>query len=565
MKANTIRLIIFSLLAVPAFSQVLTFHGTDGKIDTLALADIRQMYFTDSTTAVVRLETPAHAAANVSLRPVFSWRHVPDKCYELLVSNDPGFADSLLHVRDLDTNAHTPSLSLEIKTRYYWKVRIQGETLWSAVFYFTTWAPALPSALRSLALVPGEVSGSVQLRTGDDAAVDSFRVIYGFDGVRFPDTLHCDTLDRLLTGLDPDSCYYMKIAGVNAAGTGPFSEVLAVQPVFDTAPVLIVNGFDRATAGNTRNFVIQHASAVRAHAYVPASASNEAVTDGSVSLQDAAAVIWILGEESTADETFSDAEQAVAKNCLRQGGKLFVSGAEIAWDLDYKGSSADKAFCREFLHVSYAQDAPNNQSGVYYRAETAGEGIFSDLPPFYFDNGTHGTYNVRYPDVLGSPNGSRGFLTYTGCSAGYAGVAYEGLFPGGSVAGKVMVLGFPFETVYPETARDLLLGEFFEFVENGLDVGEGAAVPGAHRLEQNFPNPFNPATTVPYRLAEAAWAELSIVDVKGRTLQVLAEGQQAPGSYGILWNAHAYPSGIYFSVLKADHRVVATRKMVLIK
>ena len=56
-------------------------------------------------------------------------------------------------------------------------------------------------------------------------------------------------------------------------------------------------------------------------------------------------VDYILGEESTADETYSSTEQTLISNYLKQGGRLFVSGAEIAWDLDYRGSTTDKASC----------------------------------------------------------------------------------------------------------------------------------------------------------------------------------------------------------------------------
>ncbi len=54
----------------------------------------------------------------------------------------------------------------------------------------------------------------------------------------------------------------------------------------------------------------------------------------------------MVGDESTDEETFSSAEQSVVIPYLQQGGKMFISGSEIAWDLDYQGSSIDKSFIR---------------------------------------------------------------------------------------------------------------------------------------------------------------------------------------------------------------------------
>ena len=93
-----------------------------------------------------------------------------------------------------------------------------------------------------------------------------------------------------------------------------------------------------------------------------------------------------MGEESTVDETFSYSEQSLIKTFLQQGGRLIVSGAEIAWDLDYKGSATDKDFYYNFLKAKYRYDAPGNQSGIYYSAAGSPDSSdFGDLNTFNFD------------------------------------------------------------------------------------------------------------------------------------------------------------------------------------
>lgn len=553
------------ILAAQLWGQLLILDYRDGESDSLRLDAIVYFYFADSSAEVVRLTSPYNGESNVDQNPVFSWREVTGQTYELLLSRSESFADTVHYVSGLENGSWTPPEALETGTRYYWKVRICGKSLWTAAWHFRTWTPAPPEKISALALLQGDQSGSIRIAALLPPMVKDLLVVSGFDGLSFPDTLQCDSTGSVISGLEPDSCYYVRIAGVNAAGTGPFSELLAIRPSRDAAPVLIVNGFDRATAGNTYNFVRPHASAVENSGRIPVSASNEAVAEGLVSLGDHAAVIWILGEESTVDETFSDAEQSRVKTYLQNGGVLFVSGAEIAWDLDYKGSSSDKAFCHDFLRVRYVQDSPNNAVGTYYGVEASGPGIFSELNSFSFDNGTQGTYNVRYPDVLGISGESQGFLKYTGCNTGFAGIVYEGMFPGGNGAGKVMVLGFPFETVYPESRRDALIEGFFRFTEEGLAVGDAGDLPQTFLLEQNYPNPFNPATKIRYCLPSRAGIKVTIFDMNGKEVKTLVSKTQEAGYYAQEWNAEGCASGLYVCVLYVNNIFIASRKMLFVK
>jgi hypothetical protein len=563
MKKLLICLFLLSY-ALTAFGINMTLHFADGHIDTVAMPHDTQLYFSDSSMSVTRLVAPANAAVDVPQQPEFSWRYVPGRQVELLISKRSDFADTLIHVTGIDTNAYRLEESLEIQNRYYWKVRIEDEALWTAAWYFNTYEPVLPEKLESLVLMPADDPGTLQFRVSHDSQIDSFLVIYGFNAGHLSDSCYANITDRVISGLDPDSCYYVKIAGVNGAGIGPMSELLASSVSTLEDPVLIVNGFDRQTIGNSKDFIRQHAEALLELGYTFISATNEAMTDGLLSFPFYSALIYILGEESTADETFSDTEQDIIEAYLKAGGKMFISGAEIAWDLDYKGSSSDKAFCHNYLHLAYRQDAPNNATGTYYNVYALGDTIFSDLSSFAFDNGTHGTYNVRYPDVFTPQNEAQTFLKYTGCNTGAAGIVYQGLFPGGSSEGKIMVLGFPFETVYPEAARTAILGEFFEFAEQGLAV-EDMAIPKEHRLLPNYPNPFNPSTTISYQLSETGNVDLTVYDLSGKKIETLISSIQSAGTYDYTWQAGNYSSGLYFVVFQVENNIIDIQKMTLLK
>ena len=95
----------------------------------------------------------------------------------------------------------------------------------------------------------------------------------------------------------------------------------------------------------------------------------------------------------------------------------------------------------------------------------------------------------------------------------------------------------------------------------------GAPVPSAFQLRQNFPNPFNPSTTIPYELQRAADVRLHIFNVLGQQVRTLVDGHQAMGHHTAVWDARdgqgrGVAAGIYFYRIAVDG-VWDTQSMVL--
>jgi hypothetical protein len=88
--------------------------------------------------------------------------------------------------------------------------------------------------------------------------------------------------------------------------------------------------------------------------------------------------------------------------------------------------------------------------------------------------------------------------------------------------------------------------------------------PENYIIEQNFPNPFNPSTTIRYALPSSAHVRLTIHDVLGREIATLVNEEQSVGWNEIKWNADAFANGMYFYRLSAG-RFIETRKMLLMK
>lgn len=81
---------------------------------------------------------------------------------------------------------------------------------------------------------------------------------------------------------------------------------------------------------------------------------------------------------------------------------------------------------------------------------------------------------------------------------------------------------------------------------------------------ESFPNPFNASTTIRYNLSEPGEVELSIYNVLGQRVVILAHEYQESGSYARTWDASDVASGMYFYRLQVNGTVV-TRKMTLLK
>lgn len=83
-------------------------------------------------------------------------------------------------------------------------------------------------------------------------------------------------------------------------------------------------------------------------------------------------------------------------------------------------------------------------------------------------------------------------------------------------------------------------------------------------LEQNIPNPFNPATVIRFTLTVGGMVDVRVYDVAGREVDRLENGYFERGIHSIRWRPSGLPSGVYFCVLRAEG-IMRTRKMVLIK
>ncbi|MBI1939863.1 MAG: T9SS type A sorting domain-containing protein [Ignavibacteriales bacterium] len=89
-------------------------------------------------------------------------------------------------------------------------------------------------------------------------------------------------------------------------------------------------------------------------------------------------------------------------------------------------------------------------------------------------------------------------------------------------------------------------------------------MPSCYLLMNNFPNPFNPGTTITYQLPKQSKVKIRICDMLGREVATIVNEEKSAGVYSVLFEGNNLSSGIYFYQLQTDE-IILTKKFVLIK
>jgi hypothetical protein len=93
---------------------------------------------------------------------------------------------------------------------------------------------------------------------------------------------------------------------------------------------------------------------------------------------------------------------------------------------------------------------------------------------------------------------------------------------------------------------------------------QNAFLPSTFRLYSNYPNPFNPSTTIQYDLPKSAEVTIDIFDILGSRIKTFAEGIKPVGNFQVIWDASDQASGMYFYRIKTSD-FTETKKMLLLR
>ena len=442
-------------------------------------------------------------------------------------------------------------------------------------YYINMTGPSFPMAQPVLTSVTNDSKAHINWNLSSAENISGIQIQHSVDGLEWESLLDDSLISTTITEFSRewnDGPWYIRLKSIN--NDGDIAESLPSDvygyytPPACAGKVLIVDGFDRGSGswGLPYHSFAEWMGKALAELRIPfETVANETVISGDILLSNYQAVYWILGDESTVDETFSTAEQGLVATYLENGGQLFVSGSEIAWDLygQDKESTADRSFLLNYLHAGYVNDDAKD-----YSVTGTDGGIFADLS-FKYDDGTGGIYQEDYPDVIAPKQSAAACLEYS--SGITAGIQYEGTFSDGIATGKLVYFGFPWETITTFTDRKAVLkniSEWFGFICAGIDP-ENPLIPQNPTLSHGYPNPFNSRVTFELITPDNEPFDIFVYNSQGRIVRQLTHSDALKSEYHLIWdgrNDHGQmvASGCYFFQV-ATHKYVLTEKIIFLK
>ncbi len=371
--------------------------------------------------------------------------------------------------------------------------------------------PEPPANVRAIGIASNVVSlaWNAPVSVASSGAPTNYVIYQSTNGYGFGNPVAVGNVTNYsISNLTASVDYYFRVTAANAGGESFPSAVVGCRPPATPTAIkaLFVNGFDRfdrttnlkqnlvaqnyvppgPTGGNERvlprhinafDYVVPHGKAISAYGMAFDSCHHNAITNDLVTLTNYPIVVWECGNESTGDESFSSAEQTKVTTFLAAGGNLFVSGSEIGWDLDRASgpTTADRNFFHNQLHAVYVADSSGS-----WNFNAHNTSLFAGNTNGTFDDGSRGSYLVGFPDVIAPTNyGTLSAITYSNVTTGAAAIVYNGTAGGG----KVVYLGFPFETITSATVRNAYMASALNLFTAGPLKFDSAALLSGNQVK----------------------------------------------------------------------------------
>jgi len=185
-----------------------------------------------------------------------------------------------------------------------------------------------------------------------------------------------------------------------------------------------------------------------------------------------------------------------------------------------------------------------------------------------------------YSGAAGSPTGTLWADTTTAAADAGSYTNFVGMHGGSSqsIINDTISLYLPQDSLYFDVVFTSYTGQNngggFSYIRTSvnnseLDMDDEYLLPDKYALQQNFPNPFNPRTTIHYELPNQELVQIIIFNLLGHQVKRLVDGFRGAGVNSIVWDAtndHGQPvsAGIYIYQLQAGG-FLQTRKMILLK
>ncbi len=272
-------------------------------------------------------------------------------------------------------------------------------------------------------------------------------------------------------------------------------------------------------------------------------------------------VIWFTGDDKKNSLTIS--EQLALAEFLESGGRLLLTGQNIGYDLITDGSAADSLFFTNYLQAELIKDSLQATMMMGFPSDPITSGLFLNI-----DARIGGAGNQTSPSAIRPVGNATAILKYLP-SQSVAGIRWLNETTGS----RLVYLSFGYEGIsgpYANSAEKFL-SYILTWLSGSTEIKiiDNATIPEKYLLEQNFPNPFNPATQIKFHLPKEEFVTLSIYNLMGQKIKDLIAEKLPPGIYEKSWDGTSdlgdqLASGIYLLKLKSGS-FSSVKKLILAK
>ncbi len=266
-------------------------------------------------------------------------------------------------------------------------------------------------------------------------------------------------------------------------------------------------------------------------------------------------IVWFTGDSSR--NPISPAEELEIVDHISSGGKLFLTGQDIA---EY----TQTAGLLDTLGISFLQ----NTSLVLVRG-VPGDVISSGLIINISSSG--GANNQTSSDVIQVMDSTltTEIFYYGAGVASPAGVRVEDV----QHQSKTVFFGFGYEAINDSAKSTNLMSSILEYLSSpitGIDDRPSSGIPQKFELFQNFPNPFNPETTIRFSVPKKAGIEINIFNSLGQKVRQLTSELYGAGYHEVIWDGKddsliPMSSGVYFYQMTNKSDFSQVKKLLLLK
>lgn len=325
-------------------------------------------------------------------------------------------------------------------------------------------------------------------------------------------------------------------------------------PLFIGYPGIVLVNLDSMAADNIAAYFEAAVTANAKHFETVAAMSS---TLGKTQLGYRTTAVIFSGRKTSS--IISDSLGAQLTAFLDNGGKLFITGQNIAEDFKKRNSP----YAASLLRSSWTKNVVIGRILNGIPSDRFGAAV-----PMLNVAGGDGARNQTSPDeiMVDTLTAHASFLWNSKSGTAYGGAWWEDAAKGS----KVVFWSFGLESINDSAAggssRKNAMKSVLDWFAGITATPEhaGTAGPAEFRLSTNYPNPFNPSTTIRYSIPSAGNVSLKVYSLLGQEVASLVSGVQTAGEHTVTFDASNLAGGVYLYRL-ASGASTQVRKMVLVK